>query len=186
MEATIWFESVYQEHADFCFRLGRRLLAGRQEEDVLYDVVQEVFTAVWQKRAELMNHPNIGGWLTLAVKYRVMGAENRRGRREQRQAYSLDDEELGAQLAAPQLTPEQQTELQEKIGVLRELLGEENAELFLAYAVDGYRAKELGERFGLSENCVHVRISRMKKKLAAHPELLYALLMASMGALRPL
>ena len=186
MEATIWFESVYREHADFCFRLGRRLLAGRQDEEILYDVVQEVFAAVWQKRAELMNHPNIGGWLTLAVKYRMMSAESRRGKREQRQAYSLDDEELGAQLAAPQLTPEQQAELQEKMDVLRDLLGEENAELFLAYAVEGYRAKELGERFGLSENCVHVRISRMKKKLVAHPELLYVLLMASMGAFRPL
>ena len=186
MEATIWFESVYQEHADFCFRLGRRLLAGGQDEDVLYDVVQEVFVSVWQKREELMSHPNLGGWLTLAVKYRVMSAESKRGRREQRQAYSLDDEELGAQLSAPQLTPEQQAELKEKMDVLRELLGEENAELFLAYAVDGYRAKELGERFGLSENCVHVRISRMKKKLVAHPELLYVLLMASLGALRPL
>lgn len=186
MEATIWFESIYREHADFCFRVGRRLLAAGQDEDVLYDIVQEVFAAAWQKHQELMNHPNIGGWLVLAVKYRVMGVESKRSRRARMQAYSLDDEERGMQLEAPQLSAQQQTELQEKVELLRELLGEENAALFLAYAMEGYKAKELGERFGLSENCVHVRISRMKKKLVAHPELLYVLLMAGMGAFRPL
>lgn len=182
MEAASWFETVYNEQADFCFRLGRRLLPREEDEDILYDVVQEVFTALWQKRMELMNHPNIGGWLALAVKYRMMGYASKKGRRDRAHAYSIDDEAVNAQIASPQLTPEQQTELWEKMGVLRELLGEENAELFIAYAIGGYKAKELSERFAISEQCVYVRISRMKKKLTAHPELFYLLLVASLDS----
>ena len=181
MDAALWFEAVYNEQADFCFKLGRRFLPGWEDEDVLYDVVQEVFTTLWQKRDELMNHPNIGGWLALAVKYRMMGYASKKGRRERMHAYSMDDEAGSAQVPSPLLTPEQQTELWEKMSVLRELLGEENAELFMAYAIGGYKAKELGERFSISEQCVYVRISRMKKKLAAHPEAFYLLLISSLG-----
>ena len=68
---------------------------------------------------------------------------------------------------------------------LRELLGEDDMLLFLAYAVGGYKAKELGNRFGLTENCVHMRFSRMKKKIAAHPEMFYVMLLISIGAFKP-
>lgn len=183
MNELEWFEEAYRQNADFCFHLGRHYLHEGQDEDVLYDMVQDVFMTLWNKRAELIAHPNVGGWLALAVRYRMMSRNKEQRKQNLHHAYSLDEEHR-FELTSPQLTPEQQTELWGRIDTLREILGEEDSLLFLAYAIGGYKAKELGVRFDLTENTVHVRISRMKKKLVAHPELFYALLLVSMGALR--
>lgn len=184
MEELEWFESIHNRYADFCFNLGKHLLYGGSDEDVLYDVVQEVFLTLWTKRKELMNHPNIGGWLSLTVRYRMMSTMKERRKHDQQQAFSLDEENI-IEVSSPQLTPEQQTDLWGRMDALRELLGEEDTLLFLAYAVSGYKAKELGARFGLTENCVHMRISRMKKKITAHPEMFYVMLLISIGAFKP-
>ena len=179
MNEREWFESIYEQHADMLFRLGRHLLGG-QDDSVLYDLMQDTFLDAWSKRVQLMEHPNIGGWLTLSLKNRAMGMQQKAKRRSLRSAWSLDDEE-SAPIADSTLTPEQEALLEDRVAALRELLGEENAALFMAYAVEGYTARELGERYGLSEDCVWMRISRMKRKLVAHPEIFYAMLLITIG-----
>ena len=64
---------------------------------------------------------------------------------------------------------------------LRELLGEENAALFIDYTLNGYSAKDLADRYGVSESCIWMRISRMKKKLMEHPEIFYTVLLMLTG-----
>lgn len=180
MSEKEWFEQIYGEHADFLFRLGRHLIASCGDEDVLYDLMQDAFMDAWNKRDILMDHPNIGGWLTLSIKNRVMAYQQKTRRRGLRTAYSLDEEDA-APIAENSMTPEQTAILKDRVAVLEDLLGRENAMLFLAYALDGYTAKEIGKRWGLSEDCVWMRISRMKKKLVAHPEIFYAMLLISIG-----
>ena len=80
MDERAWFEQTYAEYADFLYRIGRRLLAGRSE-DALYDAIQDVFLTMWNKRAELMAHPNPGGWLVTALKYRLLSDGRRTARR---------------------------------------------------------------------------------------------------------
>ena len=116
MEELEWFESIHNRYADFCFNLGKHLLYGGSDEDVLYDVVQEVFLTLWTKRKELMNHPNIGGWLSLTVRYRMMSTMKERRRHDQQQAFSLDEENM-IEVSSPQLTPEQQTRVEKVRGV---------------------------------------------------------------------
>ena len=70
MDERAWFEGAYAQYADFLYRIGRRLLAGRSE-DVLCDAIQDVFLTMWNKRAELTAHPNLGGWLVTALKFRL-------------------------------------------------------------------------------------------------------------------
>ena len=79
------------------------------------------------------------------------------------------------------MTPEQEALLAERVEALKALLGEENARLFLAYAVDGCTARELSGTWGLSEDCIWMRISRMKRKLVAHPEIFYAVLLMTIS-----
>lgn len=180
MNEKEWFEQIYREHADFLFRLGRHLVAGSADESVLYDLMQDAFMDAWNKRAALMAHPNIGGWLTLSLKNRAMAYRQKTNRCAVRTAYSLDEEDA-APVAEDSMTPEQTAILRDRVAALEDLLGRENAMLFLAYALDGYTAKEIGRRWGLSEDCVWMRISRMKKKLVAHPEIFYAMLLLSIG-----
>ncbi len=178
MNETAWFEATYDSYADYCFRLARQLLGGA---DAALDVVQDAFLAMWKRRGELTAHPNIGGWLTVTVRNRAMTLLREQSRREKRYAYSLDEVEC-EMTAAPDLTPEQQAELLSRMEALQKLLGEENAEMFVAFVIGGHKAKELAARYGMKENRFYMRISRMKKKLAAHPELFYALLLLSLGA----
>ena len=180
MNEKDWFEQIYREHADFLFRLGRHLIADSADEGVLYDLMQDAFMDAWNKRAALMAHPNIGGWLTLSLKNRAMAHQQKTRRRAMRTAYSLDEEDA-APVAENGMTPEQAALLKDRVAALEDLLGRENTMLFLAYALDGYTAREIGARWGLSEDCVWMRISRMKKKLIAHPEIFYAMLLISIG-----
>lgn len=174
-----WFERTYHDHADMLFRLGRHLLGG-QDDSTLYDLMQDTFLDAWSKREKLMLHPNIGGWLALSLKNRAMSARQKAQRRSMRNAYSLDDAQ-SAPVADAAMTPEQEAMLGDRVAAMRELLGEENAALFLSYAVDGCTAREIGKRWGLSEDCVWMRISRMKRKLVAHPEIFYAMLLVAIG-----
>lgn len=180
MNQEQWFEATYQQYADFLFRIGRRLLV-TENEDTLYDVIQETFLTLWTKREELQSHPNIGGWLVEAVKFRILGSRAKVTRRSLRHAYSLDDEEAMPLEDQAALSPEQNAILQNRIDQLRELLGEENANLFLDYTLHGLTARELADTYGISESCVWMRISRMKKKLVAHPEIFYTLLLIVTG-----
>lgn len=181
MNEREWFERIYQEHADMLFRLTRHLLGGG-DESAVYDLLQDTFLDAWNKRSALMVHPNIGGWLALSLKNRAASAVQKQRRRGMRHAYSLDDEDARPAACAA-MTPEQEILVKERTRAIRELLGEENAELFLAYTVEGRSARELGRQFGLSEDCIWMRISRMKRKLVAHPEIFYAALLTMTGLL---
>ena len=179
MNEKEWFEHLYQQHADYLFRLGRHLM-GSHEDETLYDLLQDTFLDAWDKRASLKSQPNIGGWLTLSLKNRAMAYRQKTQRRAARNAYSLDDGE-SQPVADAAMTPEQEALLAERVEALKALLGEENARLFLAYAVEGCTARELGGKWGLSEDCIWMRISRMKRKLVAHPEIFYAVLLMTIS-----
>ena len=180
MSQEQWFESTYQQYADFLMRIGRRLLLDN-DEDALYDAIQEVFLLLWDRRNELQSHPNIGGWLVEAIKFRIRGSRAKVTRRALRHAYSLDEEEALPLEDNSAISPEQNAVLQSRMEQLRELLGEENANLFIDYTLNGYSAKDLAQTYGVSESCVWMRMSRIKKKLLAHPEIFYTILLTLTG-----
>ena len=183
MDDRQWFEQVYRQHADFLFRVGRRFQNPGEDEDVLTDLIQEVFLLLWDRREELMRHPNIGGWLVEALKFRIRGSRSKLTRRGLRHAYSLDEEDA-APIADDAQTPEQSAEIAGHLDAIRELLGEENARLFIAYVLEGRSAKELAQERGVTDSCIAMRILRLKKRLAQHPEVFYALLILSLSLKR--
>ena len=73
VEERAWFEQVYRQNVDLLFRVGRRLLDSDENPDTLYDMVQEIFLLLWDRRETLKTHPNIGGWLMAALKFRILG-----------------------------------------------------------------------------------------------------------------
>ena len=50
MEERAWFEQVYRQNVDLLFRVGRRLLDSDENPDTLYDMVQEIFLLLWDRR----------------------------------------------------------------------------------------------------------------------------------------
>ena len=181
MSDELWLEQVWQEHYKLLYDTGRYTLQGQPERmDKLFDDIQNVFLALWNKREKLKSHPNIGGWLVCALHLQLKTSASKVYRDASHRAYSIDDEN------APSLEDTQQSVdanllTEEKLSALRELLGEENAALFIAYTLDNQTAKELATKYNMSEASVWVRISRIKKKLLQHPEIFYVFLLAVLG-----
>ena len=183
MDEKDWFARTYDQHYNLLYSIGKRLSAGQPRgQDGLFDDLQEVFLALWRKRAQLMQHPNVGGWLVQALRLQVQ-SHARKGRREaSRAAYSLDDQDASAAHQAGQEGEELDALLySEKLEALERLLGQENARLFLAYAVQRIPARTLAAQVGVSEDCLRMRISRIKKKILDHPEIFSALLFGLLG-----
>ena len=171
MDERAWFDSLYHDNAELLFRLGRRL-CGAGGEDTLLDVIQDVFLTAWSKR---------GGWLVCALKLRLRGASAKIRREELRRAYSLDEEDAALPVCDRSLTPEQSAVLAGHIEQLRALLDEENADIFIEWALMGKTAADIAKEHYLSVSCVWMRISRARRKLAQHPELFYIFLVILTG-----
>ncbi|MEG1013570.1 MAG: sigma-70 family RNA polymerase sigma factor [Clostridia bacterium] len=176
-----WLEQIWREHYKLLYDTGRYTLQGQPERmDRLYDDIQNAFLALWNKREKLKNHPNIGGWLVCALRLQLKTSAGKVYRDASHRAYSIDDEN------APSLEDTQQSVdadllAEDKRTALKEVLGEENAVLFLAYTLGNQTAKELAAKYGMSEASIWVRISRIKKKLLGHPEIFYVFLLAMLG-----
>lgn len=176
MDERTWFEQVYRQHVDLLYRIGRRLQSPSIDEDALDEILQEVFLTLWDRRDALMNHPNIGGWLTQALKFRVSGRQSKLSRRALHHAYSLDEDDAPP-VADGSDSPETLAALSGHYDALRDLLGEEDARLFLAHVLGGKTVRELSAEYGISESGVSMRLFRLRKKLRAHPEIFYAVLL---------
>jgi RNA polymerase sigma factor (sigma-70 family) len=179
LEDRAWLEQVYREQIDTLIPMGRYFAKG-VADDLLFDAIQEIFLALWRKRAALMNHPNIGGWLVDALKLELRAECRKQRRRAARHSYSMDEREQPT-LADDTPMAEELVFQEEQYDLIRQLLGEENAALFIAFTVEGRTAKELAAQYGLSESCIWVRVGRMRKKLLQHPEIFGAFLFLMIG-----
>lgn len=168
MDDVQWFETLYARHAQALLAMGRCMLTG--DADAVTDVVQDVFLLAWERRAELMDHPNAGGWLMQALKYRVQGLGNKSRRRRAHLAFSLD-EAPELEWAGKEMTPERRLLMEARMDALREVLGEENARLFLAYALEGLSVRELADRAGVTESGIYRRLRRLRRTLMGRSDL---------------
>lgn len=62
-----FFEELYNEEFDEIVRYVRRMLT---DSNAVEDVAQETFYEFYRKRKELVNHPNIHGWLRITAQTR--------------------------------------------------------------------------------------------------------------------
>lgn len=179
---TQWLSEIYSAHYDMLYDMGRRLTRGQpQVQEGLYDILQDVFLALWRKRKALCSHENIGGWLVNALRLEVKAATRKVVKRGMRTAFSLDNEDMPGRSAAVEAAQPGEDALasviyKEKIEALEKLLGKENADLFVEYMANGYSAIELSAMYGISEGSIRMRVNRAKKKILEHPELFTALM----------
>lgn len=173
-----WFEAIYEAYAAQHFRAGRKILGAEGSDEDVSDLLQDVFLLLWKKREEMTGHPNIGGWIMMALKYRAVDLAKGKRRR------AVHSVSVAENLERPDsaLSPEQELLLAERMQEIRRLLGEENAALLIAYTLGGHSARELGQRYGLSETNVYKRVSRMRKHLAVVMMALLLAVLAVCGA----
>jgi len=185
MDEAAWLEGLYQTYFDLLYDVGRRMGRARNlPADSLYDDLQEVFLTLWRKREALIDHPNIGGWLVNTLRLQIQARARKIFKAPS--GVSLDDENRPQDVLEAAVAPAMPNVLdsllyREQIKVLEKLLGRENATLFLAYALQGYSAKELAAQYHLSEASIWTRISRAKKKIVKHSDIFSIFLVVLLG-----
>jgi RNA polymerase sigma factor (sigma-70 family) len=178
LEDTRWLEELYKSNYELLYHVGL-LFAGPDAScrDAVEDQISEVFLLAWKKRAQLKNHPNIVGWLVEALRRRLLANFRQFLKEQKKRGFSLDNDKDPSGKAESLFSAAEDFQAlwdKERKKLLEELLGRENAALFLLYCVERIPAGELTQRFGVTEDCLRMRVSRMKKKILEHPEIFSA------------
>lgn len=131
---------------------------GYQNEDV-EDVVQETLLTVHLKRETWDAARPVEPWLKAISRNKLVDHLRRKGYRK---FVPLDD--VAEFLAEPQAEPDRGLEAQKD---LLSHLKERDRKIVEAVSIEGYSARETGERLGMSEGAVRVALHRALKSLAA-------------------
>ena len=175
MDGRAFIEKLYNDTYALLYRVGLTFLVSTPGgADKVEDEIHNLFLLAYEKREKLIHHPCPEGWLVEAFRKRLL-AYYRKWRREQGKiAFSLDGEKV------PQMSGEGESQVLgpilagERRKALDALVGETDASLFLLYCVERVPAKELSQRFPMTEACIRMRISRIRKKILQHPEMFLA------------
>ena len=157
-------ETAYRRALDFAARRIRGYVSsgfriyGYHNEDV-EDVVQETLLTIHLKRQTWDASRPIEPWLKAIARNKLVDHLRRKGYRK---FVPLDD--VAEILAEPQPGPD------EGLGAQNDLLThlkERDRKIVEAVSIEGYSAREAGERLGMSEGAVRVALHRALKSLAA-------------------
>lgn len=68
-EGNQWFIQIYQEHSA---RLIKQAFHVLRNQHLAEDLVEETFLILLYKQKDILNHPNIGGWLSQTLKHLIL------------------------------------------------------------------------------------------------------------------
>ena len=167
-----WFSEMYERNYALLYRVGRIFLGGGSaKETLIEDQIQETFVRAWQKRSGLQKHPNPDGWLVECFRNCLMNACKKQSREWRHHAFSVDAENAHPIADQTHLSPDDYAQSKEQIDLLKRLLGEKDADMFLRYCVYGEKASTIAAELNISDQALRMRISRLKKKILSNREL---------------
>jgi len=154
------FEALFRRHANLVFGLAYRLLPRDADVD---DVVQDVFSAAFERLGTLQNPQAFAAWLGSIVVNTVSKRIRRRRLLERlglRSAEPYDPD----QVVSPVAPVEASLELKAIYGVLERLPAEERVALVLR-RVEGMEVAQIAVTMGLSVSTVKRRLTAAEARL---------------------
>jgi RNA polymerase sigma factor (sigma-70 family) len=152
------FANIITPIKDKLFRFALRMLRNPAEAE---DVVQEVFIKVWDRRNELDRYRSLEAWcMTLT---RNLSIDKTRSRHNQTR-----DIEESFGLASPVTSPEKQTELNDTMDQLRQImyhLPENHRVAIHLRDIEGMSYQEISETMDVSLDLVKTYIFRGRQKI---------------------
>lgn len=122
----------YERDYALLYRVGRVFLGSYADQEALIeDQIQETFVRAWQKRSSLQKHPNPDGWLVECFRNCLMNACKKQSRVWKHHAFSAVAENVQPIADQMYLSPDDYVRTNEHVELLRRLLGEKDAEIFL-------------------------------------------------------
>jgi len=165
------FAEIFNKYRSLLFSHVYKKIRDREEAK---DIVQEVFTGLWTKRAEINQQSNLGGYLMMAVKHKVLDLV---GHKEVESRYfeSLSTFSINYEGKTDHSIREKQ--LQSIIDREIEALPQKMREVFLMSRVEQLSHKEIAQKLNLSEETVNTHIKRALKTLKIRLGLILYLVM---------
>ena len=173
------FTSVYRRHWETLFITTVRVIGNKEDAE---DIVQEVFTSLWDRRKVLNLTGPLAGYLQASVKYKAINYIERNITRRHYLA-ALCDAAKAATPASPEVLLRVK-EAQQLMQTVIENMPPKMREVFLLSRREYLSHKEIATRLGISEETVKKHIqhalqlfrSAMGKAPASIPALLFYLL----------
>lgn len=182
MKNQDWVEMLYRNNYERLFALGLSFVSRNPLQiQMLEDAIQEVFYELIKKSDTLKAHENIEGWLIVTLRLKLKEQFRKQKRDEKWNEFSFNEKDSHdvaikeIEAAHSQRDGLQMILEQEKFQSLVELLGAENAKLFIMYCVNKEPSKVVAREFGLTENALWVKVSRIRKKILNNPDLFMAI-----------
>lgn len=182
MNDEAWLSQLFARDYALLYRVGRVFLGPESSrEPLIEDQIQETFLRAWRKRDLLKKHPNPDGWLVECFRRMLLNACRKQAREWKRRAEGAS---MGDLPDVSRSSPEEYARTAEQLASLRRLLGERDAELFLRYCVYGERADSIAPDFGVSAQALRMRVSRLKRRILAHRDLFFCVLLLCLTGLK--
>lgn len=152
---TVAYQRFLQQVAHLLRRMVRRKLPMQDAEDVL----QEILISIHKARATYDGERPLMPWLRAIASFRINDALRKAYAGSRRESVNIDD--FAETLPDVTQTPSEDESVDE---MLKDVAPREQRILTLMH-VEGYTAKEAGERLGMNESAVKVAAHRAIKKL---------------------
>ena len=147
-----YFEQVFKDHWELMYQSAYRKIP---DQNVVEDILQEIFIDIWQRRESLEIKMSIKGYLMTAVKYQVM-----------KHFDSIEKNKVIAISEFPEISEEEVLEfdeLFEQIDMAMDALPPKSKLIFKLSRIEGYSVEEIASKLNLSQQTVHNQISKSLK-----------------------
>ena len=159
--ATCSFEHRVAEHIGWVYSIARRQLA---DADLAQDATQAVFLILWRKRQHILNkNQHVGSWLVRTTYYacsEIRKSEHRRKIRERKAAAMRSEETRPFDEAA-----ESKAEQLLALDAAMQKLSTAERDILVARFFQSHTAREVSQRWQISEAAAEKRTSRAVEKL---------------------
>jgi RNA polymerase sigma factor (sigma-70 family) len=153
------FGEFVQRHVSFVYSVALRKVGG--DVHLAQDVTQRVFTDLARKSAVLFRHRALNGWLFVSARYAAAEAVRRERRRREREQEAIMFHQVQLEGASGSEWEHLRPGLDDWVGKL----AEKDREAVLLRFFQNLSYAEIGERLGLSENTVRMRVERALEKI---------------------
>lgn len=153
------YEQIYNRYWAIMYVYARKIMA---DEDDAQDIVQEVFTYLWNKGPELTIKTTLSVYLYTSVRYRIFDLLDHRKVRTDYKAYLQQFIEEGVYIT------EEELRLKELVAVIEKevsLLPPKMKEMFEMSRNEGLSHKQIADQLGVSDLTVKKQVSNAVKIL---------------------
>ena len=165
-----YFEQVFKDHWELMYQSAYRKIP---DQNVVEDILQEIFIDIWQRRESLEIKMSIKGYLMTAVKYQVM-----------KHFDSIEKNKVIAISELPEIYEEEVLEfdeLFEQIEMAMDALPPKSKLIFKLSRIEGYSVEEIASKLNLSQQTVHNQISKSLKIMRGELKHLAPMLLLYLG-----